>query len=79
MSIVYISIEDKEFFFTCDHIQCERDGQNISENFVPQTNYAKTNQDMRESLIDDGYTEIPNPDPAFAPILIAGLLAEGVR
>jgi len=76
MSIYYISIEDLKFFFTRDHIQVERPGQNIPSNFVPVTNGAFTHQDVRELLLEDGYEEIPNPDPAFAPVKIAGLLME---
>lgn len=79
MSIVYVSTKDKEFFVTSDSNQGIREGQNISGNFVPHTNFARTNQDTRESLTANGFTEIPNPDPAFEPVKLAGLLAEGVR
>lgn len=76
MSIYYISIVDSQFFFTTDHIQAVRPGQNISDKFVPVTNGACTHQDVREALLRDGYTEIPNPDPLFEPIRVTALLAE---
>lgn len=74
MTIYYASTSARQFFFTTDHIQCERQGQNISNDFVPVTDYAHTNQDVREYFLADGYTEIDNPDPSYVPIAISGLL-----
>jgi len=67
MPIYYVSTETNEFFFTSDHIQCEREGQNIPEHFVPVTNDAFTYQDIREQMLHSGTREIPNPDKTFQP------------
>lgn len=78
MTIYYISIVASQFFFTTDHIQTERSDQYVDPDFVPVTNYLHTHRDVREYLLADGYTEIENPDPAFAPVIIFGLLAEAI-
>jgi hypothetical protein len=67
MPIYYVSSETNEFFFSSDHIQSEREGQNIPEHFVPVTNRCYTFGDIRDQLIKAGNREIPNPDPAFQP------------
>lgn len=52
----------RKFFFSTDYYQ-ELDDE---ENFIPVERKGPL-EEVRSELLQIGYTEIPNPDPKFAP------------